>query len=323
LFDWMTSPEAWVAFATLTVLEIILGIDNIIFISILAGKLPAALQARARTIGLMLAMVTRLLLLASIAWIARLTTTLFTVAGQDISGRDLVLLGGGLFLLYKATREIHEKLEGHDHEGVARTPPSFAAVIAQILLIDLVFSLDSVITAVGMVDDLGVMVSAVVVTVLIMLVAAGPISAFVNRHPTVKMLALAFLLLIGVVLVAEGLEFHLPKGYIYTAMAFAVAVEMLNLRTRRGRPVKFNEPRAVAEAPHVLPAAALVSIEIQPGARAAGQDVTTLTPGARVILIRRGGGLLVPAEGVTLQPGDALDVVGSAEEVSQFRALVS
>lgn len=215
LFNWISSPEAWIAFATLVVLEVVLGIDNIIFISILAGKLPTALQARARTIGLLLAAGMRLLLLVFIAFIVRLTTPLFTVLGQEISGRDLVLIAGGLFLLYKATREIHEKLEGQDHAGVVRAAPTFAAVIAQILVVDMVFSLDSIITAVGMVDDIGVMVSAVLVTVAVMLAAAGPISAFVNRHPTVKMLALSFLLLIGTTLIAEGLDFHVPKGYIY------------------------------------------------------------------------------------------------------------
>lgn len=244
MFEWMTSSEAWIAFATLTLLEIVLGIDNIIFISILSGKLPAEQQARARTLGLLLAMGTRLLLLLSLAWIIRLTAPLFTVLGQEISGRDLILIAGGLFLLYKATREIHEKLEGQDHEGVTKAAPTFSAVIGQILLVDIVFSLDSVITAVGMVDNIYVMISSVVVTVIIMLFAAGPISAFVNRHPTVKMLALSFLLLIGMTLVAEGLNFHVPKGYIYFAMGFAVLVEMLNIRTRKGKKVEFNQPKA-------------------------------------------------------------------------------
>lgn len=244
MFEWMTSSEAWIAFATLTLLEIVLGIDNIIFISILSGKLPAEQQARARTLGLLLAMGTRLLLLLSLAWIIKLTAPLFTVLGQEISGRDLILIAGGLFLLYKATREIHEKLEGHDHEGVTKAAPTFSAVIGQILLVDIVFSLDSVITAVGMVDNIYVMISSVVVTVIIMLFAAGPISAFVNRHPTVKMLALSFLLLIGMTLVAEGLNFHVPKGYIYFAMGFAVLVEMLNIRTRKGKKVEFNQPKA-------------------------------------------------------------------------------
>ncbi|GEM44982.1 TerC family protein [Deinococcus cellulosilyticus] len=245
MFEWMSSSEMWIAFATLTLLEIVLGIDNIIFISILSGKLPAEQQAKARTVGLLLAMGTRLLLLLSLAWIIRLTAPLFSVFGQEISGRDLILIVGGLFLLYKATREIHEKLEGEDHEGVTKAPPNFSAVIGQILLVDIVFSLDSVITAVGMVDNIWVMVTSVVVTVIIMLFAAGPISAFVNRHPTVKMLALSFLLLIGMTLVAEGLGFHVPKGYIYFAMGFAVLVELLNIRTRKGKgkKVQFNEPQ--------------------------------------------------------------------------------
>lgn len=246
LLSWVSSPEAWIAFATLVLLEIVLGIDNIVFISILAGKLPPAQQPRARTIGLLLAAVTRLLLLLSIAWIIRLTEPLFSVLGQEISGRDLVLIAGGLFLLYKATREIHEKLEGQDHGGVVRAAPTFAAVIAQILVVDMVFSLDSIITAVGMVDEIGVMVAAVLVTVAVMLVAAGPISNFVNAHPTVKMLALSFLLLIGMTLVAEGLDFHVPKGYIYFSMGFAVLVELLNIRTRKGKPVVLNEPHGKA-----------------------------------------------------------------------------
>lgn len=244
MFDWLGNPELLIAFATLVVLEIVLGIDNIIFISILAGKLPPEQQARARTLGLLLAAGIRVLLLFSIAWIIRLNTPLFTVLGQDISGRDLILIGGGLFLLYKAVREIHEKLEGHDHEGVTTAPPNFNAVIVQILLVDLVFSLDSVITAVGMVDDVRVMVTAVLFTVVIMLVAAAPIGNFVNRHPTVKMLALSFLLLIGMTLVAEGAGFKIPKGYVYFAMGFAVLVEVLNLATRkRSKPVAFHDPQ--------------------------------------------------------------------------------
>ncbi|WP_407570871.1 TerC family protein [Deinococcus altitudinis] len=244
-FAWLTQPEAWLAFATLLLLEIVLGIDNVIFISILAGKLPAALQARARTVGLMGAMVMRVLLLFSVAWIARLTEPLFTVLGHAFSGRDLILLGGGLFLLYKAVTEMHEQLEGPEgHVGGPSKSLSFAAVIGQIMVLDLVFSLDSVITAVGMADDLGVMVSAVVVTVAIMLFAAGPISGFVQKHPTIKMLALAFLLLIGVNLIADGLGLHIPKGYTYFAMGFAIAVELLNLRLRAGKAVALNEKQA-------------------------------------------------------------------------------
>jgi predicted tellurium resistance membrane protein TerC len=232
--DWIFSAEAWLAFVTLTVLEIVLGIDNIIFISILAGKLPAAVQARARTLGLALAMGMRILLLLSIAWIMRLTRPLFTVLNQEISGRDLILMLGGLFLIYKATHEIHERLEGGgtEHEGGRRAAP-FGGVLIQIALLDIVFSLDSVITAVGMANDLGVMITAIVVAVGFMMFSAGPVSAFVEHHPTIKMLALSFLLLIGVTLIAESFEQHIPKGYIYFAMAFSVFVEMLNLRARK------------------------------------------------------------------------------------------
>jgi len=241
--DWLLDPQIWAAFATLTVLEIVLGIDNIVFISILAAKLPEAEQARARQLGLALAMLMRIALLFSLAFIARLTTPLFNVLGEEISGRDLVLLLGGLFLLGKATWEIHDKLEGADDAEQARAGPSLGSVLAQIVLLDIVFSLDSVITAVGMVDELAVMVAAVVVAVGFMLVFAGAISGFVNRHPTVKMLALSFLLLIGMALVAEGLDQHIPKGYIYFAMAFSVGVELLNLRLRQvqTRPVKLRQ----------------------------------------------------------------------------------
>jgi predicted tellurium resistance membrane protein TerC len=227
------TADALIGLLTLTALEIVLGVDNVIFISILAGKLPAAEQARARTVGLALAMVTRVLLLLSLAWIANLTGELFSVFGFGISGRDLILLGGGLFLVAKATYEIHEKLEGEAGHSEARVGPSFAAVIFQILLLDIVFSLDSVITAVGMVDQIPIMIAAVVIAVVIMLFAAGAISNFVNQHPTVKMLALAFLILIGVNLLAEGLHQHIPKGYTYFAMAFSVFVELLNLQLRK------------------------------------------------------------------------------------------
>lgn len=222
--------EALIGLLTLTAMEIVLGVDNIIFISILAARLPADQQARARTVGLALALITRVLLLLSLSWIAGLNGELFSIAGWGLSGRDLILLGGGLFLLGKATFEIHEKLEGESGHAEARVGPSFGAVIVQILLLDMVFSLDSVITAVGMVNQIPIMIAAVVIAVGVMLFAAGPISAFVNRHPTVKMLALSFLLLIGVNLMAEGLGQHIPKGYIYFAMAFSVFVEMLNLR---------------------------------------------------------------------------------------------
>lgn len=240
--EWLADPQAWIALLTLTVLEVVLGIDNVIFISILAGKLPAGQQRRARTTGLAMAMIMRVLLLLSLAWIARLTSPLFEVLGQAISGRDLILLAGGIFLLAKATHEIHDKLEGEVGDDIKRVAPSFVSVIVQISLLDIVFSLDSVITAVGMADDLGVMITAVIVAVLIMLVSAGTISDFVNRHPTVKMLALSFLLLIGMSLIAEGLDFHIPKGYVYFAMGFSVFVEMLNIRFRRkAQPVKLHD----------------------------------------------------------------------------------
>ena len=238
LFD----AQVVVAFVTLLALEVVLGIDNVIFISILASKLPAGEQARARTLGLGLAMILRILLLLTVSWIARLTEPLFTIAGGKISGRDLILVGGGLFLLAKATFEIHDKLEGEEGEQSRRVPARFAGVIVQILLLDIVFSIDSVITAVGMTDRLGVMIAAVVGAVLIMMVFAGPVSSYVERHPTIKILALSFLLLIGVALVAEGLDFHIPRGYVYFAMAFSLGVEMLNLRLRRraAEPVRLH-----------------------------------------------------------------------------------
>lgn len=238
--EWISSPEAWIALLTLTVLEIVLGIDNIVFISILSSKLPEEQQPRARTVGLALAMFMRIALLLSIAWLVRLTSPLFAVLGNEISGRDLILLMGGLFLLTKATHEIHQKLEGEKGSGTKRVAPTFAAVIAQIVVLDLVFSLDSVITAVGMADDIAVMVIAVVIAVGIMMVSAGVISEFVESHPTVKMLALSFLLLIGMALVAESLDQHIPKGYIYFAMGFSVFVEVLNLRIRGSRPVALH-----------------------------------------------------------------------------------
>lgn len=244
MMDWITDPQAWISLLTLTGLEIVLGIDNIIFISILAGKLPLAQQARARQTGLGLALFTRLLLLAGIAWMARLTTPLFTFIGQGVSGRDLILIAGGIFLIVKSTMEIHEKLEGEDGStGPVRVAAKFSRVILQIVLLDLVFSLDSVITAVGMAQHLVIMMTAVVLAMGVMLWAAGSISDFVNRHPTLKILALSFLLLIGVTLVAEGTGLHIPKGYVYFAMAFSFGVEMLNLRLRRGaRPVELHQP---------------------------------------------------------------------------------
>ena len=238
-----TSPESWIALTTLAALEIVLGIDNIIFISIVAGKLPQEQQAQARRVGLFLAMFVRIALLFSLAWIIGLTAPLFTVFGEEISGRDLILILGGLFLLGKATYEIHERLEGEEHtDGAGRKAASFASVLVMILLLDIVFSLDSVITAIGMAESIWIMVTAVIIAVLVMLAAAGPINDFVHRHPTVKMLALSFLLLIGVSLLLEGFEQHIPKGYIYFAMAFSVFVELLNLRMRGGKAVNLHNP---------------------------------------------------------------------------------
>jgi predicted tellurium resistance membrane protein TerC len=236
MFEWMADPQAWIALVTLTVLEIVLGIDNIIFISILSGKLPPDQRGRARVVGLAAAMIMRILLLASLAWLSHLTATLFQVWGQEVTARDLVLFGGGLFLLAKATYEIHHNLEGPGEEEGVKKAVSFASVIAQIMVLDIVFSLDSVITAIGMAEHLPVMIAAVVIAVLVMMAAARPISEFVEDHPTVKMLALAFLLLIGMALVADGLHQHIPKGYIYFAMGFSVFVEMLNLRAKSKRP---------------------------------------------------------------------------------------
>jgi predicted tellurium resistance membrane protein TerC len=233
MIESMSDPQVWIALTTLTFLEIVLGIDNIIFISILTGKLPANQQPGARRLGLMAAMVMRVLLLLSLAWIIKLTAPWFTILQQEISGRDLILIVGGLFLIGKSTYEIHDKLEGEEGHASKKVPSSFASVIVQIMLLDLVFSLDSVITAVGMAEDLWVMVAAVVIAVAIMMVSAEPISAFVHRHPTVKMLALSFLLLIGLSLLLEGFDQHIPKGYIYFAMGFSVFVEMINLRIRK------------------------------------------------------------------------------------------
>src|SRR6185369_4705068 len=239
--DWFGSGNM-IALATLTFLEIVLGVDNIIFISILSGKLPAARQRSARRTGLLLAMGTRILLLFSLSWVVRLTSPLFALWQHEISGRDLILILGGLFLLGKSTHEIHGRLEGPEEHHAGGAAASFASVLVQIALLDIVFSLDSVITAVGMVDEVSVMVIAVVVAVLIMMVAAEPISAFVHRHPTVKMLALSFLLLIGLSLMLEGFDQHIPKGYIYFAMGFSVFVEMINLRMRaKTRPVQLRD----------------------------------------------------------------------------------
>ena len=241
--DWITDSQLWISLVTLTGLEIVLGIDNVIFISILAGKLPVEQQAKARQMGLMLALITRIALLCSLAWMVKLTAPLFEVFNFAVSGRDLILLAGGLFLIVKSTREIHEKLEGA--EDTATSPKStvkFNAIIGQILLLDLVFSLDSVITAVGMANSLGVMIAAVVIALAVMLKYAGVVSDFVHKHPTLKMLALSFLLLIGITLVAEGTHQHVNKGYIYFAMAFSFAVELLNLRLhKKSKPVKLHE----------------------------------------------------------------------------------
>jgi predicted tellurium resistance membrane protein TerC len=237
MFDWLADPNAWIALATLTALEIVLGIDNIIFISILVGRLPEAQRDRARRLGLSLAMGTRILLLLSLAWIMRLTEPLFSVFGKDVSGRDLILIGGGLFLLWKSVHEIHGSLEGEDEEesgtGGAAARATFGAVLVQIAIIDIVFSLDSVITAVGLADQVAVMVLAILISVAVMMFAAKSIGEFVDRHPTIKMLALSFLVLVGVTLIAEGFGTHVPKGYIYFAMAFSVAVEMINIRMRK------------------------------------------------------------------------------------------
>ncbi|HEY7098285.1 MAG TPA: TerC family protein [Terriglobales bacterium] len=241
--DAFFTSSGLVGLITLTFLEIVLGVDNVIFISILSSKLPGPQQVPARRIGLLVAMGMRILLLLSIVWIVRLTAPLFDILGRPISGRDLILIGGGLFLLAKATTEIHERLEGEEGHRSARVRPSFAAVIAQIAILDIVFSLDSVITAVGMADEIAIMVTAVILAIGVMLFSAGTISAFVNRHPTVKVLALSFLLLIGISLVGEGLGMHIPKGYIYFAMGFSVFVEMINLRARRvAAPVHLREP---------------------------------------------------------------------------------
>lgn len=238
----LTNPQVWIALATLTALEIVLGVDNIIFISILVGRLPEHQRNRGRLIGLGLAMGTRILLLVSLAWIMTLTAPLFAVSSFEVSGRDIILIGGGLFLLWKSVHEIHNSLEGVEEGHHAAVQVGFGAVLIQIAIIDIVFSLDSVITAVGMVDEVPVMVAAIVIAVLVMMFAAKPIGEFVDRHPTIKMLALSFLIMVGMALIAEGFGFHVPKGYIYFAMAFSVAVEMLNLRLRkRLEPVKLHK----------------------------------------------------------------------------------
>jgi predicted tellurium resistance membrane protein TerC len=249
MLELITSPEAWIAFATLTALELVLGIDNIIFISILVDKLPHAKQDTARRLGLFMAMFMRIGLLLVLAWIVGLVAPLFTVLGQAISGRDLILIAGGLFLIYKSTGEIHQSLEGEEAQGPSAVQATLTAVVLQIMVVDIVFSLDSIITAVGMVDDVRVMIAAVVASVGLMMLFAAAIGRFVTEHPTIKMLALAFLVVIGVVLVAEGFDHHLPKGYVYFAMAFSLGVEMLNIRLRKGKPapVQLNAARIPGE----------------------------------------------------------------------------
>lgn len=250
--EWLASPEAWIALLTLTALEIVLGVDNIIFISILVGRLPPGERQRARVIGLGLAMFSRIALLLSLAWMMRLTSPLFSLFGHEVAGRDLILLGGGLFLLAKAVMEIHNALEGEsEHESDRAGHAGFLGVLVQIAILDIVFSLDSVITAVGMVDQVAVMVLAIVIAVGVMMFAAKPIGDFVDDHPTVKMLALSFLILVGVALIGEGFAMHIPKGYIYFAMAFSVAVEMLNLKLRRRQPLRLHKelPRTRSAGP--------------------------------------------------------------------------
>jgi predicted tellurium resistance membrane protein TerC len=244
MIELLSSPQAWIAFVTLTLLELVLGIDNIIFISILVDKLPKAKQEMARRLGLFMAMFMRIGLLLVLAWIVGLVAPLFTVLGQEISGRDLILILGGLFLIWKSTGEIHQSLEGEEEHGSGAVKATFSAVILQIMLVDLVFSLDSIITAVGMVDDVRIMIAAVIVSVALMMVFAGPIGRFVSDHPTIKMLALSFLVVVGVVLVAEGFDHHVPKGYVYFAMAFSLVVEMINInmRKRRAHKVRLNPP---------------------------------------------------------------------------------
>lgn len=244
MMELLTNPQTWIAFATLTLLELVLGIDNIIFISILVDKLPKEKREFARRIGLFMAMFMRIGLLLVLAWIVGLVAPLFSVFGKDISGRDLILILGGLFLIWKSTTEIHQSMEGEEEHGSSAVKATFAAVILQIMVIDLVFSLDSIITAVGMVDDVRVMIAAVIASVGLMMLFAGPIGRFVSDHPTIKMLALSFLVVVGVVLVAEGFEYHVPKGFVYFAMAFSLSVELLNIRMRKrsATPVKLHPP---------------------------------------------------------------------------------
>jgi predicted tellurium resistance membrane protein TerC len=253
-FSWISQPETWIAFLTLVALELVLGVDNVIFISILAGKLPQQDQHRARSTGIALAVITRILLLLSLSWIISLEESLFTlpILNVGISGRDLILIAGGLFLLWKSTREIHDKLEGKEGHASSKVVASFWSVIIQIMLLDIVFSLDSVITAVGMVDELAIMMIAVIVAAIVMVFTAGPIAKFVEEHPTIKILALSFLLLIGFTLIVEGFDQHISKGYIYFAMGFSVFVEILNLRLRDTKVEPVNLREAYVEDPVVV-----------------------------------------------------------------------
>jgi len=239
--DWLTDPNAWIALTTLTVLEIVLGVDNIVFISILSSRLPEEQQAKARQLGLALALIGRVVLLLCLSWVMGLTAPFFSALGHELSGRDLILLGGGLFLLFKATHEIHVSLEGGGHHPEEKAKATFRGVLLQILILDVVFSLDSVITAVGMADQIGVMITAVVLAIVFMMFTASAVASFIDRHPTVKMLALSFLLMVGVALVADGLEFHIERGYIYFAMGFSVFVEVLNLKVRTRRQAKRSQ----------------------------------------------------------------------------------
>lgn len=272
--EWLSQPETWIAFITLVVLELVLGVDNVIFISILAGKLPVADQQRARTTGILLAVVTRLLLLFSLSWIIKLEDPIFGIMGFSFSGRDMILLAGGVFLIWKSTREIHDKLEGEEGHASARVHPSFWNVIFQIMLLDIVFSLDSVITAVGMVDELSIMIAAVVIAAVTMVFVATPLGKFVEEHPTIKMLALSFLLLIGFTLIVEGFHLHIPKGYIYFAMGFSVLVEVLNLqyRKRAEKPVALRD--AYVSRAGVVPAMARVSAGKTPAVKASAKKKT-------------------------------------------------
>jgi predicted tellurium resistance membrane protein TerC len=269
--EWLSDPGTWIAFLTLVALELVLGVDNVIFISILAGKLPQEQQQRARTTGIMMAVLTRILLLLSLSFIIGLTDPLFTVIGFEISGRDLVLIAGGLFLIWKSVHEIHQKLEGEEGQSSAKVRAAFWNVIFQIMLLDIVFSLDSVITAVGMVDHISIMIAAVVISAAVMVFTSTPLAHFVERHPTVKMLALSFLLLIGFTLIVEGLHRHIPKGYIYFAMGFSVLVEMLNLRVRgAAKPVELHEPYGKAVAPGV--ASSVVNVPAKSGRNNQGRS---------------------------------------------------